>query len=107
MAANAGGARSNVNRLFAECVDNLSSDHAIRVVYALQTLCGLVRAVTNAAGPAAAGKKGGKGGGGAAVAATGGELVGLLVGMEKAEQGGNSIGFLARKFALISAIRLP
>ena len=81
LAANAGGARSNLNRLFAECVDNLSSDHAIRVVYALQTLCGLVRAVMNAAG----GKKGAKGGSGGG-AGMGGELVGLLVGMEKAEQ---------------------
>ena len=72
MASNAGGARSNLNRLFAECVDNLSSDHAIRVVYALQTLCGLVRAVMNAVG----GKKGAKGGG--IGTSMGGELVGRV-----------------------------
>ena len=71
LAANAGGARSNLNRLFAECVDNLSSDHAIRVVYALQTLCGLVRAVMNAVG-----KRGAKGGG--IGTSMGGELVGRV-----------------------------
>ena len=38
--------RPNVNRLFEECVTNLECrDRPIRVVYSLQTLCGLVKAV--------------------------------------------------------------
>lgn len=39
----AGSLRTNLNRLFEESLDNLGSDHHIRVVYALQTLCGLIR----------------------------------------------------------------
>lgn len=38
--------RANLNRLFEECVANLECrDRPIRVVYSLQTLCGLVKAV--------------------------------------------------------------
>ena len=37
-------ARPNLNRLFERCTANLGEDHPIRCVYALQTLCGLVRA---------------------------------------------------------------
>ena len=38
--------RNNINRLFEECVANLECrDRPIRVVYSLQTLCGLVKAV--------------------------------------------------------------
>ncbi len=37
--------RVNLNALFEECLRNLGEEHHIRVVYALQTLCGLVRAV--------------------------------------------------------------
>ena len=38
--------RTNINRLFEECVANLECrDRPIRVVYSLQTLCGLVKAV--------------------------------------------------------------
>jgi hypothetical protein len=38
--------RQNLNRLFEECVTNLECrDRPIRVVYSLQTLCGLIRAV--------------------------------------------------------------
>ena len=38
--------RPNLNRLFEECVANLECrDRPIRVVYSLQTLCGLIRAV--------------------------------------------------------------
>ena len=38
--------QTNVNRLFEECVANLECrDRPIRVVYSLQTLCGLVKAV--------------------------------------------------------------
>ena len=38
--------RPNLNRLFEECVANLECrDRPIRVVYSLQTLCGLIKAV--------------------------------------------------------------
>ena len=38
--------RPNLNRLFEECLVNLECrERPIRVVYALQTLCGLVKAV--------------------------------------------------------------
>ena len=38
--------RLNLNRLFEECVTNLECrDRPIRVVYSLQTLCGLIKAV--------------------------------------------------------------
>jgi hypothetical protein len=38
--------RLNLNRLFEECVANLECrDRPIRVVYSLQTLCGLIKAV--------------------------------------------------------------
>lgn len=39
-----GGVRANLQALFGECVANLAHEHHIRVVYALQTLCGLVKA---------------------------------------------------------------
>lgn len=66
-------------------MDNLSSDHAIRVVYALQTLCGLVKAIMAAGGGGSKKGKGGGGGGGGHGAA-GGELIGMLVGFQRAEQ---------------------
>lgn len=62
-------ARENLNELFSECVDNLGEEHHIRVVYALQTLCGLVRAAT---------KK-------QTQFNTGFELVNLIVGFDVAE----------------------
>ena len=36
-------ARPNLNRLFERCTASLGEDHPIRCVYALRTLCGLVR----------------------------------------------------------------
>ena len=63
--------RRNLNALFGQCVDNLGSDHSIRVVYALQTLCGAVRAVSAR-----------KGSGGS----NANDLVHLLVGADAAEQ---------------------
>ena len=62
--------RWNLNQLFAECVSNLGEDHHIRVVYALQTLCGLVRAAT---------KK-------QMTGSTGYDRINLLVGFDQAEQ---------------------
>ena len=59
--------KTNINALFGNCVENLSEDHHIRVVYALQTLCGLVKAVI---------KK---------VNTSGYDLVNLLIGFEEAE----------------------
>ncbi|CAH0391758.1 unnamed protein product [Bemisia tabaci] len=37
--------KPNINILFAECVKTLDHEHAIRVVYALQTLCALISSV--------------------------------------------------------------
>lgn len=65
--------RPNLNALFSECVDALSESHHIKVVYALQTLSGLVRAAsrrTQAGGAA----------GGSTV-----DLVNLIVGFDSAE----------------------
>ncbi len=88
--AKSDAARRNLNRLFAECVSNLSSDHAIRVVYALQTLCGTVRAVTNLVAGRSASKGGKSSSSSSSSAASGmggsGELIGWLVGLDKAEQ---------------------
>lgn len=60
-------ARANINQLFEQSLANLSEQHHhIRVVYALQTLCGLVRAAY---------RKGG-----------GVDIVNLLMGFELAEK---------------------
>eukprot|EP00095_Tigriopus_kingsejongensis_P007666 maker-scaffold156_size297567-snap-gene-0.24 protein:Tk07666 transcript:maker-scaffold156_size297567-snap-gene-0.24-mRNA-1 annotation:"hypothetical protein L798_14922" len=70
-------ARPNLNGLFRECVLNLAHEHHIRVIYGLQTLCGLVRAVMKrwsgwASGPPPA--------------STGGlDLIQLLMGLDVAE----------------------
>jgi hypothetical protein len=61
--------RDNLNALFEECVANLGEEHHIKVVYALQTLCGLVRAAT---------KKQSAG-------SSGFDLINLLVGFDAAE----------------------
>lgn len=37
--------REQINALFINSLDNLGAEHHIKVVYALQTLCGLFRAV--------------------------------------------------------------
>lgn len=61
-------ARQNLNMLFEQSLLNLSEEHHIRVVYALQTLCGLLKAAF---------KK----------QCTGGiDLVNLLIGFEAAEK---------------------
>jgi hypothetical protein len=65
-------ARANLNRLFEECVANLSEEHHIRVVYALQTLCALLRASTARRGQ-------GQG------QATGYDLINMLMGFDVAE----------------------
>ncbi len=65
--------RRNLNLLFSECLDNLGQEHHIRVVYALQTLCGLLRALTRRQASLGA-------------AASGFDLVNLLVGFDVAEQ---------------------
>merc|ERR1719300_289222 len=38
------GMRENLNALFHECVAHLAHSHQIRVLYALQTLVGVIRA---------------------------------------------------------------
>merc|ERR1719510_1697180 len=63
------GMRENLNILFHECVAHLSHHHQIRVVYALQTLVGVVRAVY---------KK--------CVQLSGFDLVNFLIGFDRAEQ---------------------
>ena len=61
-------ARLNLNTLFEQSLNNLAEEHHIRVVYALQTLCGLLKAAF---------KK----------QCTGGiDLVNLLMGFEAAEK---------------------
>jgi len=61
--------RDNLNALFHECVAHLSHQHQIRVVYALQTLVGVIRAVY---------KK--------CVQLSGFDLVNFLIGFDRAEQ---------------------
>jgi len=63
------GMRDNLNALFHECVAHLSHQHQIRVVYALQTLVGVIRAVY---------KK--------CVQLSGFDLVNFLIGFDRAEQ---------------------
>jgi hypothetical protein len=63
-------ARSNLNALFEKSLINLAEEHHIRVVYALQTLCGLVRSAF---------KK-------QASTASGVDLVNLLMGFDMAEK---------------------
>lgn len=63
------GMRENLNVLFHECVAHLSHNHQIRVVYALQTLVGVIKAVY---------KK--------CVQLSGFDLVNFLIGFDRAEQ---------------------
>jgi len=63
------GMRDNLNILFHECVAHLSHNHQIRVVYALQTLVGVIKAVY---------KK--------CVQLSGFDLVNFLIGFDRAEQ---------------------
>merc|ERR1719277_302125 len=63
------GMRENLNVLFHECVAHLSHQHQIRVVYALQTLVGVIKAVY---------KK--------CVQLSGFDLVNFLIGFDRAEQ---------------------
>ena len=63
------GMRDNLNSLFHECVAHLSHQHQIRVVYALQTLVGVIKAVY---------KK--------CVQLSGFDLVNFLIGFDRAEQ---------------------
>merc|ERR1719336_198437 len=63
------GMRDNLNILFHECVAHLSHQHQIRVVYALQTLVGVIKAVY---------KK--------CVQLSGFDLVNFLIGFDRAEQ---------------------
>lgn len=61
--------RENLNALFHECVSHLAHSHQIRVLYALQTLVGVIRAVY---------KK--------CVQLSGFDLVNFLIGFDRAEQ---------------------
>ena len=61
-------ARVNLNTLFEQSLVNLSEEHHIRVVYALQTLCGLLKCAYKKQSTA------------------GVDLVNLLMGFEVAEQ---------------------
>lgn len=61
-------ARVNLNTLFEQSLINLSEEHHIRVVYALQTLCGLLKCAYKKQSTA------------------GVDLVNLLMGFEVAEQ---------------------
>ena len=63
------GMRENLNALFHECVAHLAHSHQIRVLYALQTLVGVIRAVY---------KK--------CVQLSGFDLVNFLIGFDRAEQ---------------------
>ena len=63
------GMRDNLNSLFHECVGHLSHSHQIRVVYALQTLVGVIRAVYRKC-----------------VQLSGFDLVNFLIGFDRAEQ---------------------
>jgi len=63
------GMRENLNALFHECVAHLAHTHQIRVLYALQTLVGVIRAVY---------KK--------CVQLSGFDLVNFLIGFDRAEQ---------------------
>merc|ERR1719153_819511 len=63
------GMRDNLNALFHECVAHLAHTHQIRVLYALQTLVGVIRAVY---------KK--------CVQLSGFDLVNFLIGFDRAEQ---------------------
>ena len=63
------GMRDNLNTLFHECVAHLAHTHQIRVVYALQTLVGVIKAVY---------KK--------CVQLSGFDLVNFLIGFDRAEQ---------------------
>merc|ERR1719225_946124 len=63
------GMRDNLNSLFHECVAHLAHSHQIRVVYALQTLVGVVRAVYRKC-----------------VQLSGFDLVNFLIGFDRAEQ---------------------
>ena len=63
------GMRENLNSLFHECVAHLSHHHQIRVVYALQTLVGTIRAVYRKC-----------------VQLSGFDLVNFLIGFDRAEQ---------------------
>lgn len=63
--------RRNINALFEECVTTLGDDHHIRIVYALQTLCGLVRATMK--------KRSSSG-------SSGFDTINLLIGFDTAEQ---------------------
>lgn len=64
-----GVVRDNFNLLFCQCIDTLNHDHNIRVVYAMQTLCGLVSSVY---------KK--------ATAESGFDVIHLLMGFQVAEE---------------------
>lgn len=61
--------KDNLNILFAQCIDTLSHEHNIRVVYSMQTLCTLVSSVY---------KK--------ATAESGFDVVNLLMGFQVAEE---------------------
>jgi len=61
--------RENLNALFHECVKHLKHNHQIRVVYALQTLVGVVRSVYRKC-----------------VQLSGFDLVNFLIGFDRAEQ---------------------
>ncbi|XP_023345372.1 UPF0668 protein C10orf76 homolog [Eurytemora carolleeae] len=63
------GVRENLNSLVHECITHLSNTHQIKVVYALQTLTGVVRAVY---------KK--------CAQLSGFDLVNFLIGFDRAEQ---------------------
>lgn len=64
-----GVVKENINELFSQCVETLGHEHNIRIMYAMQTLCGLVHATY---------KK--------ATAESGFEIINLLVGFKHAEQ---------------------
>merc|ERR1719193_2259434 len=63
------GVRENLNSLVHECISHLSNSHQIKILYALQTLTGVVRAVH---------KK--------CVQLSGFDLVNFLIGFDRAEQ---------------------
>ena len=63
------GMRDNLNSLFHECVAHLAHTHQIRVVYSLQTLTGVIRAVYRKC-----------------VQLSGFDLVNFLIGFDRAEQ---------------------